>query len=427
MTIRRWLFTGVLLVSCTVILVLTVPLGTEGQRVAFRSCADSILDQQNLGRCIFASRRPMLDTLFPLTEDLFVTETGNVGIGTIAPSSRLSVDGTIESLAGGIKFPDGSTQTSAGLTNDSIFGDGRDGDATISSPMTLTRDMFYENLTVNGTLDTNGHRVFVRRTISGTGTIRFNGESGEAGGAGGLTSGGSGGAGGAVGGGFFSTTPGSDGGNGGNGVIVPEAGLHGLDRLAHNLMAASTGGAGGSGPIQPGASGGGGGLASASLLAPDTSNLPFLQISLGINPTTFEVGRIFPAAGAGGGGGGGGFDNLGDDDRGGGGGGGGGASGGIVFIAAMNWSGFFAMEARGGAGGNGGSGSNQQTPAGGGGGAGGNGGSIIVVFSQKDWVGSFDVSGGAGGAGGPGPNGPPGLPGDAGSPGLVLELTAQTP
>jgi hypothetical protein len=38
---------------------------------------------------------------------------GSVGIGTPTPTSRLTVNGVIESSAGGIKFPDGTVQTSA--------------------------------------------------------------------------------------------------------------------------------------------------------------------------------------------------------------------------------------------------------------------------------------------------------------------------
>jgi hypothetical protein len=38
---------------------------------------------------------------------------GNVGIGTPSPSSPLTVNGVIESKSGGVKFPDGTTQTTA--------------------------------------------------------------------------------------------------------------------------------------------------------------------------------------------------------------------------------------------------------------------------------------------------------------------------
>jgi hypothetical protein len=41
------------------------------------------------------------------------TNSGNVGIGTTAPGSKLSVNGLIESKSGGVKFPDGTVQTTA--------------------------------------------------------------------------------------------------------------------------------------------------------------------------------------------------------------------------------------------------------------------------------------------------------------------------
>lgn len=65
-----------------------------------------------------------------------ITETkfGLIGIGTITPSSKLSVVGTIESLNGGFKFPDGTIQTTAGLT--SIFRDATlIGNGTAGSPL----------------------------------------------------------------------------------------------------------------------------------------------------------------------------------------------------------------------------------------------------------------------------------------------------
>lgn len=42
-----------------------------------------------------------------------VSTGGNVGIGTTNPGQKLTVAGTIESTSGGVKFPDGTTQTTA--------------------------------------------------------------------------------------------------------------------------------------------------------------------------------------------------------------------------------------------------------------------------------------------------------------------------
>jgi hypothetical protein len=47
---------------------------------------------------------------------LNITTSGNVGIGTASPAQKLSVVGVIESTTGGVKFPDGTTQTSAGMS-----------------------------------------------------------------------------------------------------------------------------------------------------------------------------------------------------------------------------------------------------------------------------------------------------------------------
>lgn len=62
--------------------------------------------------------------LNPSVERMRITYDGKVGIGTASPSEKLTVVGTIESKSGGIKFPDGTTQTTAasgGIPSGSIM------------------------------------------------------------------------------------------------------------------------------------------------------------------------------------------------------------------------------------------------------------------------------------------------------------------
>jgi hypothetical protein len=59
------------------------------------------------------------------------------------------------------------------IGNDSIYGTGSDGNVVISSNITLARDMYYNNLTVDGGfhLNTNGYKVFVKGTLTLNGNI----------------------------------------------------------------------------------------------------------------------------------------------------------------------------------------------------------------------------------------------------------------
>lgn len=47
------------------------------------------------------------------TGAFYINTSRNVGIGTTSPGQKLTVAGTIESTSGGVKFPDGTTQTTA--------------------------------------------------------------------------------------------------------------------------------------------------------------------------------------------------------------------------------------------------------------------------------------------------------------------------
>jgi len=80
---------------------------------------------------------------FLINSIIFESPTGKIGIGTQAPGSTLSVNGQIETLSGGVKFPDGSVQTTAGVSplialtavaHDATLS----GEGTMSSPLRVT-------------------------------------------------------------------------------------------------------------------------------------------------------------------------------------------------------------------------------------------------------------------------------------------------
>lgn len=242
-----------------------------------------------------------------------------------------------------------------------VYGDGSDGDVTISGNTTLTRSMYYNNLTINSgvTLFPVGFAIYVKGTLTVNGTISTKGNDGV---------------GSTIGAQIWTNAsscyaPGLQGGSPGsaaNGSACP----YGQSGFA--------GGMGGLGGNSPGYTGGGAG----------STGLPFMGAHAGIG----VLGGVLLAAstviGAGGGLGGGG--GAGTNGYGGGGGGGGGP----LFIAARNVvvGATGVITSRGGNGGNA-----PGTNAGGGGGGGG--GPLMGCYDTMTNAGTITSAGGAGGSG----------------------------
>lgn len=274
---------------------------------------------------------------------------------------------------------------------------GSDGDVTISGSVTLTRDMYYNNLTLatGGVLNPAGYRIFVAGTLAQTG--------GKISGSGNPGTNSTGQSGGAAGAALAAGTlgPGGAGGAGVAGLVGNPATTGGaspggsVDYLGGRGGSATDGGRGGDAATKTGGTPGALGTFQQGLLP------EFLQTTL---LSRSETAHNFARGGLGGGGGGGGAGNSVGSNGGGSGGGGGGARIILVFanIVDVSAASGVLIEAIGGAGGNGAV--IWENCGGGGGGAGGGGGYIGLYCNSV--IGSLsnaiDVSGGAGGAGGNG-------------------------
>ena len=199
-------------------------------------------------------------------------------------------------------FDDWLTPNSLGQR---FFGSGIDGDVTVNSTITLTRDMYYRNLTVGASaqIAVNGYRIFVQDTLTLGGGLIHAHASGSVLGTGnnGSPSGATQPAVSAGGGGTYSAGgAGASGiGNGGNG-----AGAAGSNGTAVQYSIGGAAGVGGVGGAGSGGAGGAAGTAGA-LTSPvgaylDKGNPPFFRM------TSTGPQRSAGAPGGGGGGAGGG-------------------------------------------------------------------------------------------------------------------------
>ncbi len=260
---------------------------------------------------------------------------------------------------------------------DALFGDGIDGDVTISSNTTLTADMFYNNLTIDTSsiLSPDGFRIFVKETL----TIE-SGSSIDA-------SGGDGGDG---------TTGPAVGGVGGTGSYTTPVGPLGISYDGGDGAAGAVDGGDGDGDntrIGRGREGGDGGPASAQvggaageLFSDDLRLRPSVATLVIANIQTRADGISTFVGGTGGGGGAG---ESGSDA-----GGGGGGGAGIVLISAASIDHEGVISADGGDGGAG-----VLTGAGGGGGGAGR---VILIYHDKIGAGTLTNAAGIGDTGGGG-------------------------
>lgn len=259
-----------------------------------------------------------------------------------------------------------STITASGTL---YFGDGSDGDVTLSSNVTVAKDMYYNNLDVGGfSLNANGWKIFVKDTLTmGGGKIHFNGNS---------ASGRTGGA------ALVANTLGR-GAAGTNGIST--GGSYGGQSIGDSL-----GGSGGSGGASSTITSFGNGGTANGLNALNggshcVTSLPHCLTMRAPNSGTIIQGGASGAAGT---------PSINNGTFGGGGGGG----GGVVLVSANVLSGTGTLEARGG---DGGVGTSNGINGAGGGGGGGGGAVVLISTTDPSTTGiSVDVSGGPGGSGG---------------------------
>ena len=278
------------------------------------------------------------------------------------------------------------------------YGDGSDGDVTLAIATSLTRDVFYENLTIDPGIRLNlaGRRLYVRRTLTlGDGSIiSNNGSDGQD-----YTGGGTEALGGAGALGF--TVGGGGAGGDANSGIAPAPAPSGDDGTPTPYLGYS--GAGGAGGVgSPGGFEQGGGSGAPAAGTPNNERPTFVAAmhtgQMGENNAgTYRPFMMAGGAGGGAGGAGSGFtvtDGLG---------GAGGGGGGVALVCARTIVGPTApagaafIEALGG---DGGRDSNAIVAPQGGAGGGGAGGTVLVTSRTR--IGDpgllvLDAGGGSGG------------------------------
>ena len=131
--------------------------------------------------CIGTALTTAADWESGLTDFGTYTGTGAVVLGTSPTIATPTITSIVNSGTLTVPTGGGTLATTANVDTAIVtaqkaefFGDGSDGNVTITTATSLSRDMFYNNLTISGAtgvLATNGYRVFVAGTLDVTGAV----------------------------------------------------------------------------------------------------------------------------------------------------------------------------------------------------------------------------------------------------------------
>lgn len=144
--------------------------GATQQATPGTGCATSVRDQAMPSACIKASSVPTLGMLYPISTTLFVSATGEVGIGTTAPANELSVAGSAD-ISGALGVGTASPSNALSVAGSAdVSGSLGVGTTAPANELSVSGDVDISGTTGVGTTDLSG------TSPAGTGLLRVAGD-----------------------------------------------------------------------------------------------------------------------------------------------------------------------------------------------------------------------------------------------------------